>query len=382
MSKIKFVKVSSGYDSHIKTFYEKNGLPGSEWSYEKCLEKFLDDCFGWAGFWKLNLEKSGKFDAVEIVFNNEVLQKKWAYEQGEQYDEHNWQQEILLKQLQANKPEVLFISDIYHYAPWYDNIKTLIPTLKLVIGWDGILYHDVNSFRACDLILTCVRETVDFYEANGIKSKFFPFGFEQTILEKLVPREKKYNVTFIGSVVLIKGYHYGRLNTLYELAALLPVDYWISNLNSGWELSSKQQISRFMHTKFDEMRKVYRLGKINKGALFGLEMYQAYSDSRFVLNTHGDNSPLLAANFRMTEATGAGSCMVTDWKENISEYFEPDKEVVTYRSAAEAVDKIKYLMTNENKRKEIASAGQQRVLKNYTFKKRIDDFLPYLYSLL
>ena len=42
---------------------------------------------------------------------------------------------------------------------------------------------------------------------------------------------------------------------------------------------------------------------------------------------------------RLFEATGSGACLVTDWKENLGELFEPDVEVVTYRSVAECVKK-------------------------------------------
>ena len=77
---------------------------------------------------------------------------------------------------------------------------------------------------------------------------------------------------------------------------------------------------------------------------------------------------------RLFEATGVGSCLVTDWKPNISEFFEPDKEVVVYKSPAECLEKINYLLNNENKRKEIARAGQKKTVETYSFEKRIRDF--------
>ena len=39
-----------------------------------------------------------------------------------------------------------------------------------------------------------------------------------------------------------------------------------------------------------------------------------------------------ANNMRLYEATGVGALLVTDWKENLGEMFEPGKEVVAYRS--------------------------------------------------
>jgi spore maturation protein CgeB len=47
------------------------------------------------------------------------------------------------------------------------------------------------------------------------------------------------------------------------------------------------------------------------------------------LNIHADSSPTHASNMRLLDATGEGTCLVTEWKENLHELFEPEKEVVT-----------------------------------------------------
>lgn len=381
MSKIRFLKISSGYTGHIGSFYRQR--PGlSVKSYAIQQREFFDDCFSWADFWKINLDKTEKFIAEEIVFNNEVMQRKWAEENQYNYTYENWEKEILLEQIKEFKPDVLFITDIYHYAEWYKSIKQLVPSIRLVIGWDGILWHKEETFASCDVVLSCVEDTVEFYKVKGKNSWFFPFGFEKTILSRLKKSNTQFGLSFVGSVVLIKGYHFGRLNILYELSKKLPVNYWISNFIEGWKITDKPQISRMLNGKFDEMKKVHRLGRINRGQLYGLDMYNAFYNSKFVLNTHGDNSAVKAANFRLTEATGAGSCLVTDWKDNISDYFIPDEEVITYRSTAEAIDKVKYLMANEPERKKIAEAGHKKTISQYSFEKRVLDFVPYLYSLL
>jgi len=70
---------------------------------------------------------------------------------------------------------------------------------------------------------------------------------------------------------------------------------------------------------------------------------------------------------RLFEATGVGSCLVTDWRKNIRELFEPDREVVTYRSPEECVEKATWLLDHPRERLEIARAGQARALKDHTF---------------
>ena len=377
MSNIRFFKASSGYTAHINSFYAQHP-EFRELNYESGLDAFFDDCFSWADFWKKNLEKTGKFHVCEVVFNNEVLQKKWALENNFKFSHDNWQHEILIEQLCNFKPDVLFITDIYNYAGWYKDIKKIIPSLKLVLAWDGILWHKPGTFSECDIVLSCVEDSVEFYRLNGKRSFFFPFGFEKSILNKLTKNPVPYEVSFVGSIVLIPGYHYGRLRSISHLSAKVPMNIWASNFVQPGMPLIKGQVKRLLNLKFREFADVMRIALKNRGELFGKAMYNTLYNSKFTFNTHGDNSLTKAANFRLTEATGVGSCLVTDWKENISNYFDPENEIVTYRTIDEAAEKINYLLENENKRKAIAEAGQLRTLNEYSFEKRINDFVTYL----
>jgi spore maturation protein CgeB len=65
-----------------------------------------------------------------------------------------------------------------------------------------------------------------------------------------------------------------------------------------------------------------------------------------------------------------GTCLVTEWRKNLSEFFEPDKEVVTYRSPEECLEKIKWLLEHPEECQAIAKSGQARTLKDHTFSQR------------
>lgn len=106
--------------------------------------------------------------------------------------------------------------------------------------------------------------------------------------------------------------------------------------------------------------------------IFGLEMYQRLCDSKITLNTHIDVSTNSASNMRLFEATGVGTCLLTDWKENIRYIFEPDIEVATYNNSEECIAKVNFLLQNEETRKEIAQAGQKRTLNNHTIYHRAE----------
>jgi spore maturation protein CgeB len=115
-----------------------------------------------------------------------------------------------------------------------------------------------------------------------------------------------------------------------------------------------------------------KLKPLMKRPVFGLEMFQALSESRIVLNIHIDTSPTHASNYRLFEATGIGACLLTDWKENLGSMFELDKEVVCYRSVDECVEKAQWLLDHPVDREKVAAAGQARTLKDHTFAHRAE----------
>ena len=90
-------------------------------------------------------------------------------------------------------------------------------------------------------------------------------------------------------------------------------------------------------------------------------------------NIHGGISGNYAANVRMFETAGIGSLLITDNKMNIKEFYEPDKEIITYNSVDECTEKISWLLNNPEKMKEITKAGQIRTLKDHTIKNRVSE---------
>ena len=102
-------------------------------------------------------------------------------------------------------------------------------------------------------------------------------------------------------------------------------------------------------------------------------MLRVLHQSRITLNHHIDVAGDYAGNIRLFEATGMGSLLVTDWKKNLHEMFEPDREIVAYRTPEECVEKVEYYLTHDDEREAIARAGQQRTLRDHTFRQRMQE---------
>ena len=99
-------------------------------------------------------------------------------------------------------------------------------------------------------------------------------------------------------------------------------------------------------------------------------MYKALRSGKICINNHGGVAGNYAANMRLFEITGMGSCLLTDDKKNMNELFIPDVECVTYKNNEEAKEKINWLLSHPADLATIANAGQNRCLQYHTYEVR------------
>ena len=172
------------------------------------------------------------------------------------------------------------------------------------------------------------------------------------MLSLLKKENRIYDVTFIGSFYDV---HSSRVAFLEKLCVQSErITVWGPDLDN---LSPTSPI-----------RKCY------VGPAWGRDMYQILRNSRVTLNHHGDIPPY-ANNMRLFEATGVGALLITDWKPNLGEIFEPDKEVVAYRTPEECAELIRYYLEHEDERQAVACAGQARTLRDHTYYHRMQEFV-------
>ena len=105
-------------------------------------------------------------------------------------------------------------------------------------------------------------------------------------------------------------------------------------------------------------------------------MYRKLAESRGTINIHIDVAGSNAGNLRMFEATGVGSCLITEHSDNIRKLFEPEVEVLTYRSKEELLDIACDLMKNDERGVNVATRGQKRTLKDHTLERMWQDIRP------
>jgi len=398
---MRLLRISTWYPLYLRQFYDAQPELARE-PYAEQHARLMADCFGLADFWARALRVEG-YVAEEIISNVEAMQKTWANEHGQSYSEQDWLFELTTAQTKAFKPDVLFVNDYITFtASYLRHLKAECPSIKLVLGWCGGPYPDLSVFREYDVVLSCIPELVCGFRAAGLKSHHLNHAFAPHILDKLdMNAPPNVDFAFIGSITKQASFHEQREQLLLQLVQKTDLQFWSAINQPSFRRRSSAMVRRAAFDTVDLAQRVGVPGALIKGTplvqkvarwparppvpgsinkqivrrarppIFGLEMYQQLRQSRISLNTHIDISPVSASNQRLFEATGVGAtCLLTDWKANLSDLFEPDVEVTSYKSAEECVEKVRYLLAHEDERLAIAEAGQRRTLRDHTFTQR------------
>jgi spore maturation protein CgeB len=377
LAKIRIYKAFHTYQSYLDVFYSKNEQLKTA-SFNEQKKALINDGFPWI----FTLSSNNFDETIEIfetVHNCEFLQKAWS---DNFRDSEEWQINIILEQIKRYQPEICIL-----YPPQYFNyeklalIKNCIKHNVIIGGYDGMDRQNISLYNGYDFVITCSNYISRYYKSFGKLTYTLQFGFDETILKRINLNNKtQYNIGFSGSIYPnIHDQRYTLLKRISKTQRLAIRSEFATNINLN--LFSKAFFKKILHDHdLEDFFGLWRVNRYNNGPVYGLEMFQFLRDCKISLNMHGDRVGF-AANVRLYEITGVGSCMLTDWKENIHELFNPDKEIMTFSSVEEATDKSIFLLKNESIRRKIAQAGQERTLKEYTYNKTIPKLLTFLKSI-
>jgi len=393
----RFVKITSYYRDFLRQYYADHPQVTGQ-NYENQYRHLMDQAYGWSDFYSRNLNMLG-VESHEIVFNAEHLQQAWARENGFAGP----LKEILFEQLKAIKPDVVYFQESFKLnGEWITHLRRNIPSIKQVIGYCCAPHskENIEQFRVFDFMIVCSPLFYQEFQKRGLNVYHMYHAFESS----LVPRIKSDNhcpeVEFLFSGSLVPGseFHDTRQKVLQHLLhAHIPMDIYANIVTIGkkdlffrqlaysaaflmkktglGKLAQSLPLIQKAYTLHEIPRNLKNLEDIKKSAkppLFGLEMFKALAHARISFNIHGDVAGDYAANVRIFEVTGAGSCLLTDWKKNIHELFEPDSEIVTYKSPEECVEKVQWLLDHKVECSAIAEKGRNRTLRDHNYKNRAE----------
>ncbi len=393
------VKVTSFYRDFLRDYDLKHPKVAGG-TYDEQYASLMAQGYGWSDYYARELRKMG-VDAFEIISNAGPLQQAWAREHGSSATGR----ELVAEQIKALQPDVVFLQDSYIFNDdWVTRLREKVPSVKRVIGWicSPISDTTIEQFAAFDSTIVCSPVFRQKLERSGLRTFELHHAFEPSLLPRIAENNPYPHVDFIftGSIMSGTGFHDMRqmlLERLIESKTSMDLYANIPRITSTDLLMRRSGyvVSTFLKSlglkrlakDLPLIGKAYGLSEmpgrpkhldkllaIAKPPVYGLEMLKALSHSRIAFNNHGEISGDYAVNVRLFEVTGVGSCLLTDWKSNIGELFEVDKEVVTYRTAEECVEKVHWLLEHPKECEEIAKAGQARTLRDYTFARRAAEF--------
>jgi FkbM family methyltransferase len=370
--RLKFLILSADYTEFLCWLYaQRPGLEREPYEHQTRVRR--ESRFGTADFYSSNLRKLG-YEVWDIHVNNEFMQKAWADEHGLRIDSsprwqfrlkrglipfvsrarnREWVYRVLTEQIKHYKPDVLLNQAMHGVSD--DFLREIKPYVKLLVGEHAATpLPETKNWSVYDLVTSSFPPTLDWFRLKGVPAELNRLGFEPSVLSQLKDGEKTIPISFVGSFYAT---HSKRVEWLEYLCSRLQVKVWSPHTNYLLGILDASPVFRSY-----------------VGSAWGIEMYQVLRDSFLTLNHHS-NFPLYANNLRLFEATGVGTLLITDWKKNLHEMFEPGKEVVAYHSPAECAELIQYYLEHENERREIARAGQRRTLREHTYYQRMQELV-------
>lgn len=386
---LRILSVSSMYAGSLEIFYRANPSV-SEMRYADHYNMLLDFSTDFTSSYIKSFLRHG-LTADAVIANDKALQKKWAIENLSSKCNDS---ALLFSQISYYKPDILWIEDLrFTSRDFLNEIRKKVKSIRLLVAYHCAPFNSANTekLKLFDFVITCTPGLKDELIGKGIKSFLVYHGFDANILPKLKPTltSNPLNVLFSGSLFQGPGYHQGRLDFIEQLLSRgVDVSLYI-NIESRLKILAKRLLyivrktgKRFGLKNPEIVFPVLEYGSTAvhnysglliekiKSPVYGLDMYQLLHDSKIVLNIHGDIAGKYAGNIRMFEATGAGSCLLTDRKENLHELFEENKEIVVFDDVNDCISKINWLLENEIIRTAIAKAGQKKTLNSHTVDKR------------
>ena len=386
---MRFLILNTDYHEFLRGLYTQHPELEHQ-SYEEQMQARVDSLFGVADFYSSNLRRLGH-EAYDIHANNQFMQQAWARERSIRIEEpgpvhqqirkvlqrtrrvgartplrhlkpllrpllrplagkDSWFYQILAAQIEQYKPDVLLNQDMAGIDAGF--LREMKPYIRLLCGQIASPLREEVDMGCYDLVISSLPNFVDYFRRKGLPAELQRLAFEPHIFDKLRDEDTKVSVSFVGS---LSTDHRERVELLENLCARLDVNVWGQGVEG---LPTTSPIRR-----------------CHRGQAWGIGMYRILRNSKISLNHHIGVAEDYANNMRLFEATGVGVMLITDWKKNLSDLFEPGREVIAYRSPEECVELIGYYLEHDDERETIGRAGQERTHKEHNYHQRMEEFV-------
>lgn len=193
-----------------------------------------------------------------------------------------------------------------------------------------------------DVHTTNAKLAVGMYKEEGIENTvYLPFGIDSRFFRSRLPvKQYKADVSIIG--------HF-RPNRLEIASALLEENFNLKIFGRDWPIKSE-------------------------GPVIDEEWFKAMYSTKIIVNFPKTGAGYTNIKVGIFEAAATGRLIMTEYFEEMEEFFEYDKEIIGYKDKEDLIQKIHYYLENPAKAKAIGLAARRKCSLNHTWKKRLSSF--------
>jgi spore maturation protein CgeB len=284
---------------------------------------------------------------------------------------------VLLTQIEtAHKQRKidLFLSYFYSAICRPEVIQEIRRLGIVTVNWfcnASYQFHLVEALApAYDYCLVPEKSRMDDYRKSGANPIYFQEGANPNIYKPYAV-EKDIQVSFAGQ-------NYGDRASFINFIARNNIE--VNVYGAGWKGNSLRSILRRVIK--GKARTHLQTGLTNiiiNAALSDDGYIRMYSRSKISLGfsscgeTHLGNR-ILQIRLRDFEGPMCGAFYMTEYQQELEDFFDIGKEIICYSNKEDLVDKIKFYIKHEAERTKIAEAGHQRAQKDHSWQKRFESF--------
>jgi len=239
------------------------------------------------------------------------------------------------------------------------NIKKTINKPFILYSWDDPFQWEVHrelpaKCRFLDYAFTCCRSSVEFYKKFGCFNSFYcPPGFDPEIHYPEEDENYKCDISFVCTNL----YHGNSLTKMPHVSRKNLLDIITKEFN-GLDIRLYG---------FENFKEIYP--EIYKGWIPFNESRKVFYNSKINLNSHIRPDGHMYINERVSQILGSGGLLLVDNVEGIENVLDINSECFVYdkKDVKTVIDKIKEILLNEERAKEVSNNGYKKAICNFTW---------------
>lgn len=349
---MRIFQIETFYPPFLKQIYGQSDM--ADLTYDEQIERLMFSGFS-AGHMVTPYLPDLGHEAFTCIANCGPAQHRWLIENVPEKARREVSdlQQVMLMQIEAFRPDVVYATD----PTYFDTkmIEALSYRPRLCIAWRAAPTPSSVDLSGFDLTLTSDPSFKAICESVGAKRVEYHYpGHPLWVNETLGPPEPTFDIVFSGQV---GGLHRRRVQILESVLPALA--------------AHGLRVGLFALGSFPDNP---TLNALNRGPVFGLDMYDVLRRSLMTLNVVIDVASKGGINMRHFEATGVGS-LVVDCGARDNIIFEQGRECFCFERVGETIDGILGLMENPGPLAMAAAMGQRKCLTDYEMEVRTKRFI-------